>query len=83
MFPRLFTIPAFPAFGTELGPFTLHPYGVLLALAFLAGLWVAHGQAKRAGLDAGKITDLAIYVLIAGLIGAKVLLVVVDWTATT
>lgn len=79
MFPRLFTIPPFPAFGTEYGPFTLHTYGVLLALAFLAGLWVAHGQAKRAGMDAGRITDMAVYVLIAGLIGAKLMLVAVDY----
>lgn len=79
MFPRLFTIPAFPVSGTEWGPFTLHTYGVLLALAFLAGLWVAHGQAKRAALDAGKITDLAVYVLIAGLVGAKLMLVAVDY----
>jgi phosphatidylglycerol:prolipoprotein diacylglycerol transferase len=78
MFPRLFTLPAFPAFGNEHGPFTLHTYGVLLALAFLAGLWVVHGQAKRAGLDAGKITDLAVYVLIAGLVGAKLMLIAVD-----
>jgi len=79
MFPRLFTIPAFPAFGGEFGPYTLHTYGVLLAVAFLAGLWVAHWQAKRAGLEASRIADMAVYVLIAGLVGAKLMLVVVEW----
>jgi phosphatidylglycerol:prolipoprotein diacylglycerol transferase len=79
MFPRLFTIPAFPAFGAEWGPFTLHTYGVLLAVAFLAGLFVAHWQAKRAGLDAARIADMAVYVLIAGLVGAKLMLVAVEW----
>ena len=41
MFPRIFTLPAFDLFGKELGPLTLHTYGVLLAVAFLAGLWAA------------------------------------------
>ena len=79
MYPRLFTVPAFDLLGRHIGPLTLHTYGVLLALAFLAGLWIAGRQARKAGLDAGRVTDLAIYVLIAGLIGAKVLLVVVEW----
>jgi phosphatidylglycerol:prolipoprotein diacylglycerol transferase len=82
MHPILLKVP-FPEF--TLGPFhlgptlTLHTYGVLLAIAFLAGLFVVSSQAKRAGLDANRITDMAVWVLIAGLLGAKVLLVLVDW----
>ncbi len=80
MFPRLFTLDAFDLFGREVGPLTLHTYGVLLALAFLAGLWAAGWQAKKAGMNAGAIADMAVYVLIAGLVGAKVLLLVVEWS---
>lgn len=79
MYPRLFSIPAFTLFGREIGPLTLHSYGVLLALAFVAGLWIAGRQAKRAKLDADKVTDLAVYVLIAGLLGAKIALLIVEW----
>ena len=79
MHPRLLTIPAFDLLGRTLGPFTLHTYGFLLAIAFLAGLWAASRQAKREGLDAGRVTDMAVWVLIAGLVGAKVLLVALDW----
>jgi phosphatidylglycerol:prolipoprotein diacylglycerol transferase len=79
MHPRLLTIPEFDLLGHSLGPFTLHTYGVLLAVAFLAGLFVASRQAKRAGLDSTRITDMAVWVLIAGLLGAKLLLVAVDW----
>ena len=79
MFPRLLTLPAFEIMGRSLGPFTLHTYGFLLAVAFLAGLWVASRQARRAGLDAARVTDMAVWVLIAGLIGAKLLLVALDW----
>jgi phosphatidylglycerol:prolipoprotein diacylglycerol transferase len=79
MYPRLFTLPSFNLFGWATPPVTLHTYGALLAVAFLAGLWVSARQARKAGLDAGRITDLAIYVLIAGLVGAKALLVIVEW----
>ncbi len=79
MHPHLLTIPEFQLFGWSPGPFTLHTYGVLLAIAFLAGLWVVSRQAKRAGLDPGRATDMAVWVLIAGLVGAKLLLLGVDW----
>jgi len=77
--PRLFTIPAFSLFGQVLGPITLHTYGFLLALAFVVGLWIANRQARRAGLDPARVTDMAVYVLIGGLLGAKIMLVVVEW----
>jgi phosphatidylglycerol:prolipoprotein diacylglycerol transferase len=80
MFPRLFTLPAFDLLGREIGPLTLHTYGVLLALAFLAGLWAAGWQARKAGMNASAIADMAVYVLIAGLVGAKLLLLVVEWS---
>lgn len=79
MHPKLLTLPAFDLLGRTIGPLTLHTYGVLLALAFVTGLWVASRQAKAASLDAARVTDMAVYVLIAGLVGAKVLLVIVEW----
>jgi phosphatidylglycerol---prolipoprotein diacylglyceryl transferase len=79
LFPRLFTLPAFDLFGKSFNNLTLHTYGALLAIAFLAGLWISHREAKRTGMDAARITDMAVYVLIGGLIGARLLLLVVDW----
>jgi phosphatidylglycerol:prolipoprotein diacylglycerol transferase len=79
VYSRLFTLPAFELFGRTIGPLTLHTYGVLLALAFLAGLWIANRQAKKTGLDATRITDMAVYVLIGGLLGAKLLLLLIEW----
>jgi phosphatidylglycerol:prolipoprotein diacylglycerol transferase len=80
MHPRLFSLPVFDLFGRHIGPLTLHTYGVLLAIAFLAGLWIATWQARRSGLDAARVGDMAVYVLIAGLVGARVLLVIVEWS---
>jgi phosphatidylglycerol:prolipoprotein diacylglycerol transferase len=79
MHPKLLTLPSFDLMDRTIGPLTLHTYGFLLAIAFITGLWVASREAKAAGLDGSRVTDMAVYVLIAGLIGAKVLLVVVEW----
>lgn len=79
MFPKLFTLPAFDLFGRNFGPFSLHMYGVLLVAALLSALWLTGRLARRHGLDPQKVQDLGIASIIAGLIGAKLLLVVVDF----
>jgi phosphatidylglycerol---prolipoprotein diacylglyceryl transferase len=62
----------------KIGPITVYTYGVLLAASYLLGLRLAMSRAKRWGLDANRVLDLGIYIIIAALIGAKLLLVVVD-----
>ncbi|HNV04161.1 MAG TPA: prolipoprotein diacylglyceryl transferase [Vicinamibacterales bacterium] len=63
----------------ELGPFTVYSYGVLLASAYLLALYVAFRRARRFGLDATRVLDLGVYIIIAALIGAKLLLLIVDF----
>src|SRR5205814_9126452 len=69
MHPRLF----------EFGPITVYTYGVLLAAAYLFGLQLARVRARARGLDANRVLDLGIYIIIAALIGAKLLLLVTDF----
>ncbi len=69
MHPRLF----------DLGPFTIYTYGVLLAAAFLLGLKLATARARRRGMDAGRILDLGIYIIVAAIVGGKLLLLVTDF----
>ena len=69
MYPELFS----------LGPITVYSYGVLLAISYLVGLWLAMRRARAWGLDANRVLDLGIYIIIAALIGAKLLLLVVDF----
>jgi len=71
MYPRLF----------ELGPITLYTYGVLLAAAYLVGLKLAMVRAKARGLDANRVLDLGIYIIISALVGAKLLLLITDFRA--
>jgi phosphatidylglycerol:prolipoprotein diacylglycerol transferase len=55
----------------RIGSFSLPTYGVLVAIAFLTGLAVTTRLARRAGLPADKITNLAVYCALAGIVGAK------------
>jgi phosphatidylglycerol:prolipoprotein diacylglycerol transferase len=52
----------------ELGPITIYSYGVLLAAAYLIGLYMAARRARAAGLDANKVLDLGIWVIIKALL---------------
>jgi phosphatidylglycerol:prolipoprotein diacylglycerol transferase len=63
----------------SIGPVTVYTYGVLLAASYLLGLRLAMWRAKRWGLDSSRVLDLGIYIIIAALVGAKLLLLVVDF----
>ena len=62
-----------------IGNFSLPTYGALVATAFLVGIWITGRLAKRAGLDADSVTNLAVYAAIAGLAGAKLLMVILEF----
>ncbi len=63
----------------EFGNWPVYSYGVLLAAAYLAALQLAVVRARRQGLDGSKVMDLGIYLIIAALVGAKLMLVAVDF----
>ena len=63
----------------EIGNWPVYSYGVLLALAYLAGLQMAVVRARRRQIDAAKVMDLGIYLIIAALVGAKLMLIAVDF----
>ena len=68
MYPELFRI----------GNFPVNTYGVLLALAFLAALLVAARLGARDGLPRDRLFDLGLWLLLAAIVGSKVLLLVVE-----
>ena len=76
MHPILFTIPPFHVFGLRLGDWQVHSFGVLMVVAFFAGLWLVRKRAPSRGLDPNRISDLMFWVLIAGVIGARALYIV-------
>jgi prolipoprotein diacylglyceryl transferase len=62
-----------PAHGiVQLGPLPLHAYGLMLAIGVLVALKVAEDRWKRAGHDPKEIAQIAVPVVIAGIVGARV-----------
>ena len=60
----------------KLGTFELRTYGIIVALSFVLGLWLATREAKRKGLDPALVQDFALYALLGGIIGARLYYVV-------
>lgn len=67
MYPELFRIGSFP----------INTYGVFLALAFLGAIFVTVKLAERDNLPRERIYDLCLWILVASLLGSKVLML---WT---
>ncbi len=61
------------------GPLDIHTYGVLVAAGFLLGLMLAGRRAKAEGLDPQAVSDLGIWLIVAGMGGAKLFHVIFFW----
>lgn len=68
MYPELFRIGTFP----------ITTYGIWLALGMLFALLAASRLAARDGLPKDRIYDLGLWALVGGLVGSKVLMVLVE-----
>jgi phosphatidylglycerol---prolipoprotein diacylglyceryl transferase len=62
----------------EIGQFPVYTYGLLLAAAYLLGLQFALMRAKTRGLDPNRVMDLGIWIIVSALVGAKLMLLVVE-----
>ncbi len=58
--------------GFFIGTFEVRYYGIILMLGAVAGAFLAARQAKRKGYSPDIVWDLMIYLLIGGIIGARV-----------
>jgi phosphatidylglycerol:prolipoprotein diacylglycerol transferase len=61
MHPVLFHILKFP----------IHAYGFMLALSFLAGIWLAANRARRNNLDPDAIIDVGFWIIISAIAGSR------------
>ena len=68
MYPELFRIGSFP----------VNTYGVFLAIAFLCAILVTAKLAARDGLPRDRVYDLCLWMLLAGLVGSKILMLFVE-----
>ena len=63
----------------SIGPLTIHGYGLMIGIGVLLCIYMGMFRAKRNGLKEEAVLDIAIWGLVAGFLGAKVLFVIVEW----
>lgn len=62
--------------GSETSRFAIHGYGLMLALSFMLGIWMATYRAKKQGIDPNLIMDLSIWIVVAAIVGSRFLYVI-------
>ena len=62
----------------KIGSFQLPTYGLLLALALLTAVITADRLGRREGFDGGRMLDFSTWIIVVGLVGAKVLMILSD-----
>ncbi|MDW7652082.1 MAG: prolipoprotein diacylglyceryl transferase [Bacillota bacterium] len=63
----------------QIGNFPIHLFGVMVAFGILAGFYVTIQEARRMGLNPDKVTDLALVLMIGGILGARILYVLLNF----
>ncbi len=61
------------------GRVVIRYYGVMYAVAFLVGMFLAKKEGKRRGIEEKLIEDYAFITMISGLIGARLYYVILNW----
>ena len=62
----------------EFGPIKIFTYGFFLAVAFLTAIFVAGREAQRLGIPKGQFYDLCFYIIVAALVGSRLLYVLLE-----
>ncbi|MDY6882055.1 MAG: prolipoprotein diacylglyceryl transferase [Desulfatiglans sp.] len=68
MFPDLFSI----------GPFTIHTYGMFVALGFFAGLGATIKIGKSMGIGHQQVLDMGFLIILAAIIGSRMLYILMN-----
>jgi phosphatidylglycerol---prolipoprotein diacylglyceryl transferase len=71
VFPRLLHI----------GNFNLPTYGFLVSMGVLIGLWISVRNSEKQGIDRELAWNLGILVVLCGIVGAKILYIINDWSS--
>jgi phosphatidylglycerol:prolipoprotein diacylglycerol transferase len=74
----MFTVSIDPVL-IHLGPFAISWYGLAVAAGILVGGWLTTREAQRRGLSADSVWDAMTWIIVGGLIGARLLFVLDRW----
>ena len=76
----LASIPSPPFDSIDLGPLHLNVYGLMIALGVIVAVWVFGRRLEERGVgDADDASAIAIWAVLAGVIGARLYHVATDW----
>lgn len=62
----------------SIGAITIHVYGLMIAIGFLSALGLCLLRGKKKGLDTEFIWTMFFYIVIGGILGAKLMFVIVE-----
>src|SRR5690242_6514770 len=66
----------------EIGPLSIHAYGVMIALGVIAAVWLAGKRLEERGVGTrDDMSAIALWAVGAGIIGARLYHVVTDWSS--
>ncbi|APS00294.1 prolipoprotein diacylglyceryl transferase [Pajaroellobacter abortibovis] len=57
----------------KIGWFTIHPFGLLVAIGVMVGSWLATERARRLGYDLEKLNSFITWILVFGFTGSHIL----------
>ncbi|GGO33165.1 prolipoprotein diacylglyceryl transferase [Deinococcus humi] len=63
----------------QIGTFTIAWYGVLITLGIVAGVWLGTRMARQRGLNVNLFSDMILWMIIWGLVGARLVFVLTSW----
>lgn len=69
MYNEIFTI----------GKITIYGYGLMIAIGFVAAVLIGMYRAKKKNMNMEAVLDIAIYCLVFGFLGGKLLYLIVEW----
>jgi len=75
MHPILFEIPAITLGSWTIGPLPIRMYGLMIGIGFLLFMYLASRRARKEGVDPDRILDLGVYLLLAAIVGSRILYV--------
>jgi prolipoprotein diacylglyceryl transferase len=81
--PVLASIPSPDNGVIDIGPIPLHAYGLLLAIGVLVAAWIAERRWVARGFDGKTFSDMAVWIVVGGVVGARVYHVISDYQLFT
>lgn len=62
----------------KIGPFTIHMYGLMIALGFVSALFICNYRGKKKGYDTERLTNIFFFAFIGGIVGCRLLYYIVE-----